>query len=63
MKCPNPLHLAVFVNLLIYKSTCERFPEIGSRLCQSWKFDVVDGEYKEYIGNILIDLENAGQVC
>ena len=62
MKFTIPLHLTVFVNLLLHRTACERLPEIGSRLCQSWKFDVVDGEYKEYIGNIFIDLENAGQV-
>lgn len=56
------IYLTVLVNLLLERIASEQLPEIGSNVCQSWKFDVIDGEYKEYLGNIVIDVENAGQV-
>ncbi|XP_062508438.1 uncharacterized protein LOC134184706 [Corticium candelabrum] len=65
MKFQITAYVALLVSLLVtivsQCATAERLPEIGSNVCQSWKFDVIDGEYKEYLGNVLIDVENSGQ--
>ena len=35
--------------------------DFSPNLCHSWRFDVIDGEFREYMGDVLIDVENGGQ--